>query len=78
MKPKKSKTKSASKPKKKIERTLRTGGFLFPETVDEVKEFERIYGATDVILPTELQEPHFLRSQSRRKAVSASLSLSNN
>ena len=45
---------------KAIEKALFTGGFLFPQTVDEVKEFERIYGTTDIILPIELQEPEFL------------------
>lgn len=49
---------------KMIEKVLKTGGFLFPETVEEVKEFDRIYGSTDVILPFELQEPIFLNSKS--------------
>ncbi len=43
-----------------IERSLKTGGFLFPETFEDVREFERIFGATDVILPAELQEPTFI------------------
>lgn len=47
---------------KMIEKALSTGGFLFPTTVDEVKEFERIYGTTNVILPLELQEPNFLNA----------------
>lgn len=51
---------------KMIEQALKTSGFLFPETVEEVKEFERIYGTTDVILPAELQEPTFLYSKSER------------
>ena len=45
---------------KLILKALRTGGFLFPESIDEVKEFERIYGKTDIILPPELQDPTFL------------------
>ena len=47
-----------------IEKALRTGGFIFPETVDEVKEFERIFGSTDVIIPDELKVPNFLSSAS--------------
>ncbi|RIH66187.1 hypothetical protein D1164_04555 [Mariniphaga sediminis] len=43
-----------------IQRALRTGGFLFPENVDEVEEYELLYGNTDFILPEELQEPVFL------------------
>ena len=43
-----------------IEKTLKTTGFLFPETVEEVEEFERIYGKTEVTLPDELQNSQFL------------------
>jgi hypothetical protein len=50
-----------------IEKALNTGGFLFPKTVDEVKEFERIYGTTNVILPLELQEPDFLNLELENK-----------
>lgn len=48
---------------KAIEQSIKTNGFLFPETVEEVKEFERIYGTTDVIVPEVLQEPMFLFSK---------------
>jgi len=63
------KTKNADKSKnnqqnKLIETTLKTSGFLFPKTVEEVKEYERVYGTTDVILPLELQEPTFLYTKS--------------
>ena len=53
-----------TKREKMIEKALRTGGFIFPQTVDEVKEFERLYGTTDVILQPELQNPEFLLSKS--------------
>ena len=49
-----------SKQERLIEKALRSGGFLFPVTIEEVKEFERIYGTTDVLLPDELREPTFL------------------
>ncbi len=49
-----------SEQEKIIEIAFRAGGFLFPETVEEVKEFEKNYGNTDVILPTALQYPTFL------------------
>ena len=35
--------------------TQKSNGYLFPQTVEEVIEFERIYGRTDVILPDDLQ-----------------------
>lgn len=52
---------------KMIEQALRTGGYVLPTSDDEVKEFERIYGTTDVILPEELQEPTFLYSDPNKK-----------
>jgi hypothetical protein len=56
-----SKNESHSPKKNKlIEKALRVGGYSFPQTIDEVSEFERLYGTTDVILPPELQEPFFL------------------
>lgn len=51
--------------KKMIEETLKTGGFLFPETVEEVKEFERIFGTTDLFIPSELAELTFLFKNSK-------------
>ncbi len=38
---------------------IKVSGFSFPQTVDEVIEFERIYGRTDFILPDELQDMKF-------------------
>jgi hypothetical protein len=43
-----------------LEYLLRTNGYLFPETVNEVSEYERRFGDTDIILPDEMQEPTFL------------------
>jgi hypothetical protein len=49
-----------------IQKALKTGGFLFPETVDEVIEFEKSFGNTDVILPEDLQQPLFLEVISKK------------
>jgi hypothetical protein len=43
-----------------LEHLLRANGYLFPETVQEVSEYERQYGNTDIILPDDMQEPSFL------------------
>ena len=48
-----------------IQKALKTGGFLFPETVNEVIEFEKVFGNTDVILPEDLQQPLFLERSSK-------------
>jgi hypothetical protein len=45
---------------KLIEKALRIGGYSFPQTIDEVAEFERLFGNTDILLPPELQDPCFL------------------
>ena len=48
-----------SKKEKIIQQALRTGGYLFPETPEEVSEFEKRFGNTDMIIPEELHEaPH--------------------
>jgi hypothetical protein len=52
-----------------IQKALRTGGFLFPETVKEVIDFENNFGNTDVILPEELKTPTFLDSISEVNSV---------
>lgn len=45
---------------KLIEKTLKTCGFLFPETIAEVQEYERLFGNTEFTLPLELQDPTYL------------------
>jgi hypothetical protein len=39
---------------------MRTGGFVFPQTVLEVEAFERKFGTTDINLPEGLEFPTFL------------------
>ncbi len=55
-----------------IQRALRTRGFLFPETVDEVEEYENRYGNTDFILPEELQESVFLQTINQESIIKES------
>lgn len=52
-----------------IQQALKTGGFLFPTTINEVENYELNYGSTDVILPEELQEPDFLFNNSGKKLI---------
>ncbi len=52
-----------------IEFILKTNGFLFPETVEEVIEFEKNFGNTDVILPVELENPEFLYTQKSNSTI---------
>lgn len=67
MKKRQSDNSKSNQQEKMIEQALKTSGFLFPETVEEVKEFERIYGTTDVILPVELKEPTFIYPFKRKQ-----------
>jgi hypothetical protein len=53
-----------------LEFLLRTNGFLFPETVHEVSEYERTFGDTDIILPDDMQEPTFLKEAFSRMEIS--------
>ena len=46
-----------------IQKALKTGGFLFPTTTNEVENYEHKYGSTDIILTEELQEPNFLLNE---------------
>lgn len=50
---------------KMIEKALRTTGFLFPKTIEEIKEYEKIYGTTSVILPPDLETPEFIYSKKK-------------
>ena len=50
---------------KMIEKALRTSGFLFPKTIDEIKEYEKIYGTTSVILPPDLESPEFIYNKKK-------------
>ncbi|MDO9187416.1 MAG: hypothetical protein Q7W13_15485 [Bacteroidia bacterium] len=60
---------------KLIQKALRTGGFLFPETVDEVIEFEKSFGNTDVILPEDLQQPLFLETPTKKTSKAKIIAL---
>jgi hypothetical protein len=55
-------------PQVDLEFLLRTNGFLFPETVNEVTAYERTFGDTDIILPDDMQEPSFLKEAHSRVA----------
>ncbi|MDB5142513.1 MAG: hypothetical protein JWQ66_1226 [Mucilaginibacter sp.] len=43
-----------------IEYILRTNGYLFPETINEVIEYEKKFGDTDITLPDDMKIPDFL------------------
>lgn len=58
-----------SKNEEIIQYALKSGGFLFPTTNNEVDNYELIFGSTDVILPEELQEPDFLFNNSGKKLI---------
>lgn len=54
------KNKTANKPQSKIkdsaiDTAIKTYGFLFPTTAKGVKDFETIFGVTDMLLPADAQ-----------------------
>jgi hypothetical protein len=63
---------------KMIEKALRISGFLFPKTIDEIKEYEKIYGTTSVILPPDLESPDFIYNKKTSVAKIMKLHEENN
>lgn len=43
-----------------IQKALRVGGFVFPQTPGEVEEFERQFGNTELFLPEKLKNLDFM------------------
>lgn len=56
-------TTNETREEKTVQKAFRKGGFLFPETLEEVADFEKRFGTTDIILPEELHEPSFINSK---------------
>jgi hypothetical protein len=52
-----------------IEYVIKTNGYLFPETVEEVIEFEKNFGTTNVILPEELDSTDFLYTEKSNSTI---------
>lgn len=50
---------------------LRRFGYLLPTDDEEVEEFEKIYGKTQVIFPEHLKKPKFLREENKLKVEPA-------
>lgn len=59
------------KKEKMIQNALRAGGFVFPQTVSEVKAFEKSFGTTDVTLPDHLKVPDFITKGKTQKPAKA-------
>lgn len=52
---------------------LCTGGFTFPQTVMEVKAFEKTFGTTDISLPENLKIPDFIAKGKSKKDLKAQI-----
>lgn len=53
-----------------IEKVLKSNKKLFPETIQEVMEYEAKYGSTDITLPESLQNPTFIYTMPQLDSVS--------
>ncbi|HBK87220.1 MAG TPA: hypothetical protein DDZ56_01115 [Cytophagales bacterium] len=51
-----------------LQSDLRRFGYLLPTNEEEVEEFDKIFGKTQVMFPDRLKEPKFLR-ESKQKAI---------
>ena len=63
---------------KSIQKAFQEGMFLFPETPEDVAEFEKKFGSTDIILPDELQEPTFITSKRKESIKKSSTEIKEN
>lgn len=45
-----------------IQKALRIGGFVIPQTPDEVEDYEKQFGNTEIILPDRLKNLDFMDS----------------
>ncbi|MES2649392.1 MAG: hypothetical protein V4717_21110 [Bacteroidota bacterium] len=50
-----------------IQAALRTAGYVFPQTVEEVEAFEKYFGTTDISMPVHLKVPSFLNKSRGKK-----------
>lgn len=51
-----------------IEKALRSNGYLFPLSEDEIMSLDKIIGSTAIELPESLKDPSFLFSKSKTEA----------
>lgn len=56
-----------------IQFALMTSGLVFPATASQVKEYEKKFGSTSVLLPEDLIEPDFLHKGKAKKHAGKSL-----
>ena len=49
--------------KKSLTALLKEGGFVLPTTEEEIIKYEEKFGATDIILPEEIDNPNFIFKQ---------------
>src|SRR5689334_3658612 len=50
----------------KLQSDLRKFGYLLPTSEEEVEEFDKIFGKTQIMFPDRLNEPRFLSKQERK------------
>jgi hypothetical protein len=61
--------KSDTELEKSLNKALKSFGLLFPSTEEEVIEYEKRCGNTEIIMPEDLREPDFLYSNERSLKV---------
>lgn len=57
----------ASKKESELETALKSFGYLFPETDEEIDAFEEMHGNTEVVLPEHLENWNSLKRKNNNK-----------
>lgn len=60
---------NADKFESSLQQALKGGGHLFPTSDEEVKNFERLYGSTDIEMPEKFKTPDFILSSLKKETV---------
>lgn len=60
---------SESDKKRSFEKALRSLGYLFPETEEEIKNLEEIIGSTNIPLPESLKDASFLFAEKKEANI---------
>ena len=54
---------------KRLKSSLKQNGYLFPTTDEEVANFEKLYGNTDLAIPSEIDNPEAILKNRGEKPV---------
>lgn len=57
---------------------LKSYGYLFPETIKEVERFEKLYGDTEITIPSDIELPKIIKKLNNQSLEDVDFNLSMN